>query len=100
MLNILEEKNGGILTVKPEGQLDMPASGTLESFLGERYDGAQQIIIDLAGVDYISSAGLRVIIQAYKHMKEKDGILLRNVSDSIKDVLEVTGYIHILKIEN
>ena len=99
MLDIQEEKNGGILTVKPEGQLDTLSSETLESFLDERYDEAQQIIFDLSGVDYIASAGLRVIIQAYKHMEEKDGILLRNVSDSVKDVLEVTGYIHILKIE-
>ena len=98
-MNIQEEKNGDILTVKPEGRMDTLTSGTLEKYLAERYSGIRQLILDLAGVDYISSAGLRVIIQAYKKMKEKDGLRLRNVCDQVMEVLESTGYSHVLTID-
>ena len=50
-------------------------------------------------MDYVTSAGLRVIIQAFKTMKDKDGVVLRNVSDQVIETLTLTGYIHVLTIE-
>ena len=98
-MNIQEENNGEILTVRPEGRLDTLSSGTLEKYLTERYNGIRLLILDLAGVNYISSAGLRVIMQAYKKMKEKDGLRLRNVCGQVMDVLKLTGYSHVLTID-
>ena len=71
----------------------------MEKYLAERYSDIRQLILDLAGVDYISSAGLRVIMQAYKKMKEKDGLRLRNVCGQVMDVLKLTGYSHVLTID-
>lgn len=98
-MNIQEERNGAVLTVKPDGNLDTVSSGNLEEFLQDKYEGFQQIIIDFSNVDYIASSGLRVLILAHKKMKEKDGLLLRNVGEHVKEVFTLTGYIHVLKIE-
>lgn len=97
---IREEWDGDILTVKLEGRLDTLSSRELEDFLQERYETARQIIMDFEKVEYISSAGLRVLIQAYKAMKDKDGLLLRNVCEAVREVFTMTGYIHVLKIED
>ena len=98
-MNITEEKNGSVLTVKPEGRLDTLSSRDLENFLNSRYGEATRVIFDFEKVIYISSAGLRVLIQALNAMKEKDGIALRNVCPQVMEVLTLSGYIHVLKIE-
>lgn len=98
-MTILEEKDGTLLTVKPEGRLDTVSSPELERFLKARYDGCSRLILDLAKVGYISSAGLRVLIQAHKAMKDRDGLAVRNVCDTVREVLSMTGFIHVLKIE-
>ena len=95
---VREEKEGTTLTVAPEGRMDTLSSPELEQFLRDRYDGARQIVLDLAKVEYISSAGLRLIIQAHKAMKDKDGLLLRSVPQQVMDVLKTTGYTHVVKI--
>jgi len=88
-----------ILTVRPEGRLDTLNAPELERFLQEWYEQFRQIVFDLEKVSYISSAGLRVLVQAYKFMKEKDGILLRNVvSAQVRELLQLTGYAHVLPI--
>lgn len=93
---IQEQIEDGVLTVSPEGELDTLHSP--ERFLASRYDQVRQVIFDMEKVSYISSAGLRVLIQAYKIMKEKDGVLLRNVtSPQVQEILTLTGYARVLK---
>ena len=95
---IREQIEDGVLTVSPEGELDTLHSPELERFLVARYDQVRQVVFDMEKVSYISSAGLRVLIQAYKIMKEKDGVLLRNViSPQVQEILTLTGYAHVLK---
>ena len=94
-----EEKNGDTLIVKPEGRLDTLTTRELEAFLKDRYDQAQSLVLDFENVTYISSAGLRLVIQAHKIMKEKDGLVVRNVSPEVRKVFEVTGYVHVVKFE-
>lgn len=96
---IREEKNGDTLIVKPEGRLDTLTTRELEAFLKDRYDQAQSLVLDFENVTYISSAGLRLVIQAHKIMKEKDGFVVRNVSPEVRKVFEVTGYVHVVKFE-
>ena len=98
-MTIQGEMGNGILTVKPEGKLDTVSSPELEAYLKERYDGCRQIVIDLEKVDYISSAGLRVLVQAHKVMKDREGLVLRHVCGRVMEVLEMTGYVHVLRIE-
>jgi len=97
---ITEEWKNDVLIVYLEGSLDTLTSGSLESFLKDRMDSARQIIFDFTGVSYISSAGLRVIVMAHKRMKERDGLLIRNVGERVMEVFTVTGYVHALKIES
>ena len=68
---IQEQIEEGVLIAAPEGELDTLHSPELERFLASRYDQVRQVIFDMEKVSYISSAGLRVLIQAYKIMKEK-----------------------------
>ena len=95
---IQEQIEDGVLIAAPEGELDTLHSPELERFLASRYDQVRQVIFDMEKVSYISSAGLRVLIQAYKIMKEKAGVLLRNVtSPQVQEILTLTGYARVLK---
>ena len=94
---IQEEKKGDALTVKPEGRLDTLSSPELDRFLQERYSSAWQIILDLEKVEYISSAGLRVVIQTHKAMKAKGGLLVSNACPAVMEVFIATGFVHVLK---
>ncbi len=86
-------RTGSELTVELTGRLDTLTSPDLEERLDEELDGIEKIIFDLGGVEYISSAGLRVLVGAYQMMEDKGGMLIRNVTPDVMDVFEVTGLI-------
>ena len=98
-MDIQSSLNGGILTVMPEGRMDTVSTPELESFLELNFNKAQRIILDLEKVDYISSAGLRVVVLDHKKMKEKDGLLICHVNQQVMEVFKLTGYSHVLTIE-
>ena len=99
-MNIQSEMSGNTLTVKPEGRLDTLQSPQLEKYLKEHAEQAHDVVMDLEKVDYISSAGLRVLIQEQKRLREKKGgMVVRNVCESVMNVLELTGFVHVLTIE-
>ena len=98
-MTITEEKNGDVLTVKIEGHLNTLSSPHLEHYLKCRYDGIEQLVLDLEKVDYISSAGVRVLIQVLTAMRDKRGLLLKNVCEQVNDILTLTGYINVLKVK-
>ena len=86
-------RTGSELTVELTGRLDTLTSPDLEERLDEELDGIEKIIFDPGGVEYISSAGLRVLVGAYQMMEDKGGMLIRNVTPDVMDVFEVTGLI-------
>ncbi|MGN1104258.1 MAG: STAS domain-containing protein [Candidatus Coproplasma sp.] len=86
------------LIVVLEGRLDTVAAPELERELGE-LDGVSDLIFDLNGLEYVSSAGLRVILKAQKIMNSKGAMKLINVNESVMDVFEITGFADILTIE-
>ena len=92
-------KNDNELTVALSGRLDTLTSPDLEDKLEEELDGAERLIFDLAELEYISSAGLRVLLGAYKMMDEMGGMLIRNVTEPVMEVFEVTGFSDVLNIE-
>ena len=92
------KRDGGKLTLALEGRLDTTTSPQLESELRGALDGVTELDFDLAGLDYISSAGLRVLLSAQKQMNKQGSMTLRNVNDTILEIFEVTGFTDILTI--
>lgn len=86
------------LTVKLTGRLDTSTAPSLEAALGD-YAGINEILFDFSGLEYISSAGLRVILAAHKTMSKLKGLKLTGVCDDIMEVFEITGFADILTIE-
>ena len=90
-------KNNDILTVALDGRLDTTTAPEFESFLCEHYDGKGELVIDCEKLVYISSAGLRVLLNAQK--KAKDSMKLIHVCELVMEVFEMTGFADILVIE-
>ena len=90
-------KNNGEMTVAIDGRLDTVTAPELESFLGEHYMGVDSLMFDCKELDYISSAGLRVLLTAHKRMK--GAMKLKGVNELVMEVFEMTGFADIWVIE-
>ena len=95
------EKNltGNALTIALVGRLDTITAPRLEAALKESLPGVEKLVLDFAQLDYLSSAGLRVLLSTQKIMNKQGEMVLRNVNDTINEVFEVTGFSDILTIE-
>ena len=99
-MNITVNKNGKELTVALDGRLDTLTSPDLEEKLDSELDGIEKLIFDFEKLEYISSAGLRVLAGAMDIMDEQDGeMVVKNVCSDVLEVFEVTGFIEDLTIE-
>ena len=98
-MNISKKTEGTTLTIALEGRLDTTTSPQLEGALHPDIDGAEELIFDLAQLQYISSAGLRVLLSAQKIMNKQGQMTIRNVCPEIMDIFDVTGFVDILNIE-
>lgn len=98
-MNIVKEKNGSELTVYLEGRLDTTTSPKLEEELRDALDGVTDLVFDIEKLEYMSSAGLRVFLQAQKRMNKQGSMKVRHVNETIRDIFEVTGFSDILTIE-
>ncbi len=98
-MNINKSINNNQLTIALSGRLDTTTSPSLEMEIKSSIDEITQLVIDMKELDYISSAGLRVILSAQKQMNKKGSMIIKNVNDAIIEVFEVTGFIDILTIE-
>ncbi len=98
-MTINKTMNGNALTIALEGRLDTTTAPELEQALKESLDSAQELIMDFSKLDYISSAGLRVLLSAHKTMRTKGGMKVVNVNEIVKEVFDVTGFADILNIE-
>ena len=92
-------KNNGTLRVSLDGRLDTTTAPELEAAVSEAVGSCDQLVLDFAGLEYISSAGLRVILKAQKAMAAKGGMKIMNVNDTIMEIFEITGFSDILDIE-
>ncbi len=99
MLNITKSTNETGLTVALTGRLDTVTAPELEQALKEVLDDAGELTLDFGKLDYISSAGLRVLLSAQKQMRQKGSMKLTHVSETIMEIFEVTGFSEILTIE-
>ena len=99
MLNIVKKTEGTKLTVALEGRLDTTTAPQLEAELKSSLPGMTSVVMDFAKLEYISSAGLRVLLSAQKIMNKQGEMKLIHVSDVINEIFEVTGFSDILNIE-
>lgn len=97
-MTINKTVNGGELTLALEGRLDTVTAPELEAELKASLGGAESLTLDFSKLDYISSAGLRVLLSAHKMMAAKGGMKVTNVNEIVAEVFEVTGFSDILNI--
>jgi len=98
-MDIVKNKNGSELNVALTGRLDTTTAPQLEEAVKQELDGVETLNFDFKDLDYISSAGLRVLLATQKIMQKKGGMVLRNVKEEIMEVFEITGFSNILTIE-
>ncbi len=98
-MTIGKTANGTELTIAPEGRLDTTTAPQLEAVLQESFSGVEHLVLDFAKLEYISSAGLRVLLLAQKTMNKQGTMVLRHVNETIGEVLEITGFSDILTVE-
>ena len=99
MLNINKNAAGSNLTVSLEGRLDTTTAPQLEEELKSSLDGVTDLVIDIKETQYISSAGLRVLLSAQKTMNKQGKMVVKNPSEEVKEIFDVTGFSDILTIE-
>ena len=96
---IYKERKENALTVTLEGRLDTTTAPALENTLKESLPGVCELTLDFAELEYISSAGLRVLLAAQKIMNKQGRMKVTNVNETIAEIFEVTGFSDILTIE-
>ena len=94
-----KQLNGRELTLSLTGRWDTTTAPELEAVIKENITGVTNLVMDFAGLEYLSSAGLRVILSAQKTMNKQGEMVIRNVNETINEVFEITGFIDILTIE-
>ena len=99
MLNIEKKAQGRNLNIALEGRLDTTTAPDLEAIVRGELDGTEQLTFDFDKLEYISSAGLRILLAAQKIMNKQGKMVVKNVSEEVKEIFEVTGFSDILTIE-
>lgn len=99
MLNMNKTVENGKVIFALDGRLDTITAPELENELKAALDGVNELTLDLAGLEYISSAGLRVLLSTQKIMNKQGRMIIRNVSETIMVIFDVTGFSDILTIE-
>ena len=98
-MTIEKTLNGTELTVAIVGRLDTTTAPQLEAEFNQNLDGVEKLVLDFAELEYLSSAGLRVLLAAQKVMNKQGEMIIRNVNDTINEIFSVTGFIDVLTIE-
>ena len=98
MLNIQKSVENGSASFALSGRLDTMTAPELEKALTESLSGVSELTLDFENLDYVSSAGLRVLLSAQKLMSKQGGMKLVHVNETIMEIFEVTGFSDILTI--
>ena len=98
-MNIKKAVEGTTLGIALEGRLDTTTAPQLEAELNRSLDAVTELNLDFEALEYLSSAGLRVILAAQKVMNKQGKMVIRHVNETIMEVFEVTGFVDILTIE-
>ena len=98
-MEIVKQTNGTELTVAVKGRLDTTTAPSLEAELHASLNGVTKLVLDFSALEYISSAGLRVLLSTQKTMNKQGEMIVRGASSDVKEVFEITGFCDILTIE-
>lgn len=99
-MEIKKTLEGTTLTMKIIGRLDASNAQELTNALNASLDGVKELIFDFADLKYVASAGLRVLLMAQKRMNKQGKMIIRNVDETVMEVLEMTGFADLMTIEN
>lgn len=91
--------DGSAVTMVLAGRLDTSTAPQLEAELKQTLPGMKKLVLDFNSLEYLSSAGLRVLLSAQKTMNKQGEMILRNVNETVMEVFEITGFSDILTIE-
>ena len=98
-MTIEKKLNGSELNIAITGRLDTTTAPQLEAELKESLGGIEKLVLDFSALEYLSSAGLRVLLSTQKLMNKQSEMIIKNVNETINEIFEVTGFIDILTIE-
>ena len=98
-MKIEKQEKGTELVISLAGRLDTITAPELEEQLASGLETKEKLTFDMEKLEYISSAGLRVLLSAQKKMSKKGGMVVKNVSEEVMEIFEVTGFADILVIE-
>ena len=98
-MNIIKKENGDALEVALQGRLDTMTAPQLEQELKSCLGGVKELTLDLEGLEYISSAGLRILLKTQKQIQKTGTMIVRGANDMVLEIFEVTGFNDILTIE-
>ena len=97
-MTLTKNQQGSALEIAVEGRLDTMTAPELEAELKNSLDNVDSLVLDFSKLDYISSAGLRVLLSAHKVMMGKGGMKIKGVNEIVQEVFDVTGFADILTI--
>lgn len=98
-MNINKNLAGQTLTITVDGRLDTLTAPELDAEIQGKLDGISELVFDFQNLDYISSAGLRILLSAQKVMNKQGRMVIRNAKSEVKEIFEVTGFNDILTLE-
>ena len=98
-MTIEKNLNGTELTMAITGRLDTTTAPKLEAEVKQSIDGVKKLVLDFTALEYLSSAGLRVLLSAQKAMNKQGEMIIKNVNETINEIFDVTGFVDILTIE-
>ena len=98
-MEIIKVKNASDLALTVKGRLDTTTAPQLEAVINSDLGDVTSLVLDFEALEYISSAGLRVLLAAQKIMNRQGKMVIRNVNDDIREVFDITGFADILTIE-
>lgn len=90
---------GTELTILVAGRLDTVTAPELEKEVKDNVAGVEKLVLDFASLDYISSAGLRVVLAAQKIMNKQGEMIVKNVNETVAEIFDITGFSDVLTIE-
>lgn len=98
-MTITKQANGEQLCISLEGRLDTTTAPDLDASVKESIENVKDLVFDFSGLEYVSSAGLRVLLATQKIMNTQGKMTIKNVNETIGEVFEITGFADILTIE-
>ena len=99
-MQIESNRTQGCLSLKLSGRLETSTAPELQAVVEKEFEGTDELRLDMEGIEYVSSAGLRVLLAASKEMKTKGGnMIVSHVNDDVMEVFEITGFKEILNLQ-